>query len=290
MKKINLVFIAFVFVIASAFKSDLPAYRLFNAEGKKMKYEKLVKVALDADVVLFGELHNNPIAHWLQLELTQDLHEDMGDSLVLGAEMFESDNQLLIDEYLAGKIRTRNFEDEMRLWTNYSTDYKPLMEFAKEKGLDFIATNIPRRYASTVFMNGFGALEEFSEEAKRLIAPLPVKYDPELPGYKAMLEEMSGMGGHGGDNFPKAQAIKDATMAWFILQNLPVDGIFLHYNGAYHSNNYEGIVWYLLQERPDLKILTISTVEQEGIEELEEENRNLADYIISVPVTMTKTH
>jgi hypothetical protein len=126
--------------------------------------------------------------------------------------------------------------------------------------------------------------------AKTLIAPLPVRYDPELPGYKAMLEEMGGMGGHGGDNFPKAQAIKDATMAYFILQNLPSESIFIHYNGAYHSNNYEGIVWYLLQERPELKILTISTVEQGEIEELDEENLDLADYIVTVPESMTKTH
>jgi uncharacterized iron-regulated protein len=273
-----------------AFKSDLPAYRLFSKEGKKMKYEKLVKDALDADVVLFGELHNNPISHWLQSELTRDLYENIDSGRVLGAEMFESDNQLILDEYLTGNIRTRNFEAEARLWSNYETDYKPLVEFAKEKGLSFIATNIPRRYASAVFKGGFEALDNFSDEARSLLPPLPVKYDPELPAYKAMVKDMGGMGGHGGENFPKAQAIKDATMAFFILENLPEDGIFLHYNGAYHSNNYEGIVWYLKQENPELNILTISTVEQDEIDDLNQENLEIADYIIAVPETMTKTH
>lgn len=290
MKRIPIV-IAIAF-IAFAFKSDLPAYRLFDKEGKKMKYEKLVKAALEADVVLFGELHNNPIAHWLQYELTRDLHSELGESLVLGAEMFEADNQLIIDEYLSGKIRTRNFEAEARLWTNYKTDYKPLMEYAKEEGLRFIATNIPRRYASAVFMGGFEALDSMSNDAKKLIAPLPIPYDPELPGYKAMVEEMGGMGGHGSDNLPKAQAIKDATMSYFIRKglSLPLADLFLHFNGAYHSNNYEGIVWYLLKNKPDLRILTISTVEQAEIEELEDGNMNIADFIIAVPETMTKTH
>ena len=290
MKKSILILTIITSIIALAFKSDLPAYRLFNNDGKKMKYEKLVKEALEADVILFGELHNNPISHWLQFELTRDLYESVDSGLVMGAEMFESDNQLILDEYLAGNIRTRNFEAEARLWTNYETDYKPLVEFAKEKGLAFIATNIPRRYASAVFKGGFEALENFSDKAKFLLPPLPVKYDPELPAYKAMVEDMGAMGGHGGENFPKAQAIKDATMAYFILENLPDEGIFLHYNGAYHSNNYEGIVWYLKQENPELKILTISTVEQAEIEDLDDENLEIADYIIAVPETMTKTH
>jgi uncharacterized iron-regulated protein len=290
MKKSVLILTMIISILALAFKSDLPAYRLFNKDGKKMKYEKLVKDALEADIVLFGELHNNPIAHWLQFELTHDLFNKIDSGLVIGAEMFESDNQLILDEYLQGNIRTRNFEAEARLWTNYDTDYKPLVEFAKEKGLAFIATNIPRRYASAVFKGGFEALEDFSDEAKFLLPPLPVKYDPELPAYKAMVEEMSGMGGHGGENFPKAQAVKDATMAYFILKNLPGEGVFIHYNGAFHSNNYEGIVWYLQQEDPNLNILTISTVEQVEIEDLDEENLEIADYIIAVPESMTKTH
>ena len=51
-------------------------------------------------MVLFGELHNNPISHWLQLELTEDLHAARGADLVLGAEMFEADNQLLLRLHL----------------------------------------------------------------------------------------------------------------------------------------------------------------------------------------------
>jgi uncharacterized iron-regulated protein len=287
--KARVLFFSILFISLSAFKSDKPAYMLFNKEGKNAKYEKLLKAALDADIILFGELHNNPVAHWLQYELTRDLYDEKGTELVLGAEMFESDNQLLVDEYLQGQIRQKNFESEARLWGNYETDYKPLLEFAKKNQLNFIATNIPRRYASAVFMGGFEALEDFPVESKAYFPPLPIDYDPELPGYKAMLD-MGGMAGHGSDNLPKAQAIKDATMAWHILKNRGQQELFIHYNGAYHSNNYEGIVWYLLKERPELNIVTISTVEQEEINELTEDNLEIADFIICVPSTMTKTH
>lgn len=286
--KISLVVLAFLLI---AMKGDIPAYMFFNAEGKRTNFKNLVKEASEADVVLFGEQHNNPIVHWLQLELTKELFDKKQNDLVLGAEMFESDDQLLLDEYLSGKIAAKNFEAEAKIWKNYKTDYKPLVEFAKNHGLNFIGTNIPRRYASLVHKKGFEGLDSLSTDAKELIPPLPVKYDPELKGYKSMLEEMQGMGGaHVNSNLPKAQAIKDATMAHFILKNWEKGKLFLHYNGTYHSENYEGIMWYLKQENPDLKILTISTVDQDTITDLKEEFKNVADFILCVPADMTKTY
>lgn len=137
---------------------------------------------------------------------------------------------------------------------------------------------------------GFEGLNTLSEEALRYIAPLPIAYDPELPGYKGIMEMMGGAGGHVNENLPRAQAIKDATMAHFILQNLKPGNIFIHFHGTYHSDDFEGITWYLKQQRPDLKIVTISSKEQEDIEKLEEENMGKADFILVIPEDMTKTH
>jgi uncharacterized iron-regulated protein len=291
MKKLTPLFIIVVSLMLLSMKSDKPAYRLFDAKGKTTKYKKLLRAASNADIVLFGELHNNPIAHWLQVQLTKDLYEEKGENLVLGAEMFETDNQLLLDEYFAELIRETNFESEAKLWKNYSTDYKPLVSFAKQNRIPFIATNIPRRYAAVVHHKGFEGLEELSEDALALIAPLPVEYDPALPGYKAMLDMMGGMGKeHANSNLPKAQAIKDATMAHFILENWSQNKVFLHFNGAYHSNNFEGIVWYIRFANPDLNILTISTVEQDTIDNLKDEHKGIADYIIGIPSDMIKSY
>lgn len=289
MRKTHYFFAIIILLSATALKTGNPAYNLFNEKGREAKYKHLLKDAAEADIILFGELHNNPISHWLQIELTRDMFGEKDSTLVLGAEMFESDNQMLLDEYLAGLIRQRNFEEEAKLWNNYDTDYKPLVEFAKENNLPFIATNIPRRYASMVHKEGFDALLDLPETAQSLIAPLPVAYDPELPGYKNMLEMMGGMG-HASENLPKAQAIKDATMAHFILENWEPGKLFIHFNGAYHSNNNEGIYWYLKKQNPDLSILTITTVEQDNIEELAKENQAIADYTICIPKNMTKTY
>ncbi len=283
----KLLFALTVLMLNSGLKPDKPAYILYDKNGKVTSYQSLVSEIKKADIVFIGELHNNPIVHWLQLELTKDLFNKHGKNLVLGAEMLEADNQIIVDEYLAGLLTTKKFEEECRLWDNYKTDYKPLLEFAKTSGIKFIATNIPRRYASIVYNSGFEGLEKLSAEAKVFMAPLPLEYDSTVNCYSEMLK----MGrSHGGTNLPKAQAAKDATMAYFIKGNYNKKGAFVHYNGAYHSDNYEGIVWYIKKAIKNVKVFTVSSVQQTDISKLEEEHIGKADVIICIPDNMTTTY
>ncbi|MEN8202599.1 MAG: ChaN family lipoprotein [Bacteroidota bacterium] len=286
MKKLTMLLVAGLIAVSAS--AQKPAYQLYRESGKKVKYQKMVEAASGADIVLFGEQHTNPISHWLQLELTQDLHQDRGDNLVLGAEMFEADNQLILNEYLADLITETKFEEEARLWKNYPTDYKPLVLFAKENELAFIATNIPRRYANSVFKQGVSVLDSLSEEAKVFIAPLPLEYDTSLNCYNQLIHGDE-MGGPGSINMADAQAIKDATMTHFIMESWQPGKILIHYNGAYHSDEFESMNWFLLKDNPELKIVTISTVYQDDVTALEEESQGKADFIICVPSSMTKT-
>ena len=284
MKK-YLFFIALLATTLITSAQQKPAYVLYNSEGKKVSYKKMIKQLAKKDIVLFGEFHNNPISHWLELSLAKDLSEKR--NLTFGAEMFEADNQQSLNNYLAGKITAKGLDSTARLWSNYKTDYAPIVDFAKEKNAAFIATNIPRRYASLVSKKGFEGLDTLSALEKTWMAPLPMDYDANLPGYVKMLEMMDG---HGGANMPKAQATKDATMAYFILQNFKPGNLFIHYNGSFHSDNYDGINWYLKRKRPDLKYATITTVSQKNIKELLAENKGKADYIICVDEDMTNTY
>ena len=276
-----------VIFMCSFIRSDKPAYSLFDIKGVKTDYDKLLAAAQKADVILFGELHDNPICHWLQHELTVDLYNSKKENLVLGAEMFEADDQVALNEYLSAKVSDKTFKDECKLWNNYSTDYKPLVDLAKKNKLPFIATNIPRRYANMVYSKGEAALDSISPEAKKWIAPYPIKYDGNVKCYKEIFENA---GGHGGDNLPKSQAYKDATMAHFILKNWSKGKTFIHYNGAYHSNYHSAIEWYLKQENLNLQVLVISSTEQKDITKLEENTLGSGDYIICTPSLMTKTY
>nr|WP_299030969.1 ChaN family lipoprotein [uncultured Tenacibaculum sp.] len=261
------------------------AYKIYNAKGKKVSYNRMLKKIAKNDIVLFGELHNNPIAHWLQYEVTNDLNKTR--KLILGAEMFEADNQQPLNQYVNGSINSKQLDTLARLWSNYKTDYAPLVNFAKDQKLNFVATNIPRRYANLVYKKGFEALDALSDTEKSWIAPLPIKFDSELPTYKKILTMM---GDHGTPKLVMAQAIKDATMAHFILKNHLPNHLFLHYNGAYHSDYYEGILWYLKNENLNLNYATITTVLQKDINKLEKENRKKADFIICVDDNMTTTY
>lgn len=133
---------------------------------------------------MFGELHDNPICHWLQRELTEDMLAEKKTNLVLRAEMFEADDQIALNEYLAGKASEKTMKDEVKLWNNFATDYKPLLDIAKTNKLKFIAANIPRRYANLVYSRGEKVLDSIDVEAKKWIAPYPIKYDSTLKCYK----------------------------------------------------------------------------------------------------------
>ena len=283
-KKIVLILIL-VLTTAVSFSQEKPAYVIYTAKGTKVNFGKMLKELSTTDVILFGELHNNPIAHWLQLELSKAIAKDK--SVILGAEMLESDNQNVLNNYLNNKITLKELKTQARLWPNYDTDYSPLVEFAKENKLPFIATNIPRVYANLVYKKDFKALDTLSQIEKNWIAPLPISFDPELPTYKNILKMM---GGHGSELLVKAQAIKDATMAHFILQNYKPNNTFIHFNGAYHSDDYEGILWYLKQANQALSYKTISTVSQKDIQNLDKEYLNKADFIICVDENMTTTY
>lgn len=291
MTKIRLLLIPCIFLYSFMLMPTKSAYQLFDFDGSVQPYDSLLQATQNADIVLFGELHNDPICHWLQYELTRDILSHKKQQAVLGAEMFEADNQVLLEEYFAGIISEKKFEEEARLWPNYKTDYKRLVLLAKDRGIPFIATNIPRRYANTMYKQGEKALEACSPQAKQWMAPLPLEVDLSLPSYQSMLNMMGGHeAGPDAANFPKAQAIKDATMAKFILENWQAGKTFIHYNGAFHSNNREGIVWYLQKANPDLNIVTISTVLQADVTTLTDDYKGIADFVIVVNENMTNTH
>jgi uncharacterized iron-regulated protein len=284
MKQLLLSIFLILFTLSS-FSQKKESDVIYNAKGKKVSYKKMLKTIAKKDIILFGESHNNPISHWLQYEVTTDLNNT--NQLILGAEMFEADNQEALNVYLSGKIDAKALDTLARLWRNYKPDYAPLVNFAKKNKLTFVATNIPRRYANMVHKNGFSILDSLPSKEKEWMAPLPMPFDPEIETYKNILKLM---GDYGTPEFVTAQATKDAKMAYFILKNLKVNHTLLHFNGSFHSNYYEGILWYIKRERPNIKYATITTVSQENVHKLLEEHKNKADFIICVNSNMTTTY
>ena len=278
----NILFILSIFLCAEGFSQE--AFAFFTQNGKRTSYRKLLRKSKKADIVLFGEYHNNPIAHWLEVKLTKDLLGKR--SLILGAEMFERDNQDALNGYLEGTIDQKGLDTLAHLWKNYKTDYKPWVDLAKREKLPIVATNIPRKYANIVYKKGLQALDTLPSAERKWIVSLPFPYDGNLSQY----EKMKKMARHNPENLPMAQAIKDATMAESIETHYKKGSLFLHLNGSYHSDFFQGIYWYLRKRNPNLKILTISTLSQSSLKKLSLEAYGQADFILVVDEDMTGSY
>ena len=261
-----------------------PTHKIYSSNGKEVGYFKMLESLKSADIILFGELHNSSIIHWLQLQTTLDLLKDTAVSLKMGAEMYSTNQQNDIDEYLSGITNDKGFEKNTKQWNNYKTDYKPLMKLAKEKGVSFIACNSPKELSTIVFRKGIDSLNLIKDDSiLSLIAPLPLKVDYNAPGYKELMETDFGSS-HKMDTklLVEAQALKDATMAHSILNNIILDGIFLHFNGDFHSKDRGGIVhWLNYYSAKKLDISTISSVESSSLD-FNKEWKKQGDFIIVI--------
>lgn len=293
MKKI---FLITLFLLANNFllAQELKTFQFYNKKGQSINYNSLLLELQNYDVILFGEHHNNSTNHWLQLQLTKSLSEAKANNLILGAEMFERDNQKVLTDYILHKIPEDVFKEKVRFWSNYKTDYKPIVDFAKENKLEFIATNIPRKYASQVSKNGLESLDTLSIEEKKWIVNLPFPIDYNSPGYPEMMRMMEDHMELKAKQFVDAQAIKDATMAESILKVLNKDKIFLHFNGDYHSKQYGGIYWYLKNKKPELKIAVIQIMESADpnlkLPKLTDEFSILTEFTLVLPKDTIKTY
>ncbi|MBF9236734.1 ChaN family lipoprotein [Hymenobacter sp. BT683] len=277
-----------------AFTGDRPAYRLFTAAGQPADYDQMLTDLAQADVVLFGEQHNDVMAHWLELQVAKDLQKlKKPGQLVLGMEMFERDVQPLVSQYATGALADTAFERQARPWPNYDTDYRPLLLFARENKISVIGTNAPRPFAQAVARGSLKALDKLPATDRALLAPLPLKVDYDLPGYKNMAAMFGGDSkthGGGAQNIIQAQALKDATMAHFIRTSRQEGQTLLHFNGSYHSDHHDGIGAYLRQYAPKLRVRTLSVVSQEQLQQLDKEQVNIADFVVVVPADMIKSY
>ena len=138
---------------------------------------------------------------------------------------------------------------------------------------------------------GMDALDELSPDARALIGPdLETYFDPTVKAYAEMADMM---GAHVPDNMlniQTAQASKDATMAHFSLKNFNQGDLLFHFEGSYHSNYDQGIIWWINKIQPGLNIKSITTVTQSEWNEMTDADKaTIAEYIIVVADNLSQT-
>jgi uncharacterized iron-regulated protein len=266
-------------------------YKIYDTRTKQIiSLDKIISDCTNADVLFFGEEHNDSAGHYLETEIFKALHKQFGDKLTLSLEMFETDNQLPLDEYLKGQINEDRFSKDVRLWSNYK-DYRPMIEYAKQNNIPVIAADPPRRYVNMVSRRGMKSLDSLSKEAKDFLPPLP--YDTLSGRYREKFAEvMKGAPGSSSPNIYYSQSLWDAGMSYSIykwLKENKKDKVF-HCVGRFHSDEKLGTLTQLQMRKSKLKILNISCFSDSSFSNPDwEKFSNLGDYVIITNPDLKKT-
>jgi uncharacterized iron-regulated protein len=191
------------------------------------------------------------------LAILEDLFERTGRRLILTMEMFERDQQVVLDQHLAGVLSEEELGKKTKLWGNYTSDYAPMVRFAAKNMVPVVAANCPNSIIRKVGQGGIDALTKLPESERRFAAKTVIA--PAADAYAdKFTETMSGMGGsHGPAMDPamlrriyEAQCTRDDTMAESIHRAMTTGSVVLHINGGFHSESGLGTVARLQWRRP----------------------------------------
>jgi uncharacterized iron-regulated protein len=307
------------------------AFRAFTGAGDSVSLGMVVAAMQFHEVVFVGETHDDPTAHLVELKLLRaidstlaasDPNEQRPRDITLSVEFFQRDVQGIVDEYLAGLITEKAFLGDVRPWPRYMTDYRPLIEYARNEGLKVVAANAPRRYANLVTRRGKESLQQLSPDAQFWLPPLPfpeasdeyrdqwisaveevvrLEQDPcgrSLPDSlrsedSTTVSHHPSIGHHDamGNQFD-AQLLWDATMGYSIADHLlrsPED-LVIHIVGSFHVERGTGAPEYLEIYRPGSSAMTVVIRPVDDIERFEPApDGQWGDFVIQTERSRTVT-
>ncbi len=264
-------------------------YRIYTGNGSVVSFEAMIGSFAESDVVFLGEFHDDSVGHALELDVFRTVFENYGKDrkVALSLEMFESDVQSILDEYLAGLITEDHFLASSRPWKNYKTDYRPLVEFAKEKKLPIVAANAPRRYVNMVSRGGRAALTALSRDAKKTLAPLP--YPESSPTYRekflALMKDMPAAAGNNSrlTNILESQTLWDSTMGYRVARFLKKNkrGLVVHMNGSFHTESRLGTAEQFARYKRSARFQVVTIRYEDDFKRFEPaRHKGLGDFVI----------
>jgi len=298
MKTFLLALTLFVCQFALSQNSIDKHFLIYDVKAKELTtVDKIAAACRDANVIFFGEEHNDSAGHYLEAAIFKSLQQQYGSKLALSMEMFETDCQLVLNEYLAGYISEERMIKEARAWNNYK-DYKPAVEWAKSHQLDVIAANPPRRYVNMVARKGMKSLDSLPKASKRFLPPLP--YDTSSGKYREKFMEFmkGGSPGTGNARIFYSQSLWDAGMSYSIYHywRKNKDKKIFHMVGRFHSDEKLGTAEQLQKRKSKLKIVNISCFSDPAFANADPMAINwsafshLGDYVILTDPQLKKTY
>lgn len=285
----SLIALLFVFVFAGSMFAQPPEgkFTVFTGKGQASSVDEIMKSLAETDVVFLGEFHDDSIAHAIQLEIFKRAIEQYGAKrkVTLSLEMFERDVQTVLNEYLAGQISESHFLLSSRPWPRYKDDYRPLVELAKEKKLDVVAANAPRRYVNMVSRNGRDSVNGLSKLAKSWLAPLPYAEASEAYSkkFRSLMGSSAEASSMGLDKILSSQSLWDATMAHSVAESLKKNkgSLVVHLNGGFHTEMRLGTVEHFLRYRKKGRAVVVTMRYEDDFKKFDAaKHTDLGDFVI----------
>jgi len=187
--------------------------------GKSLEPDAFFSVLRTKQVVYVGERHDQPADHGVQYSILRQLHRDEG-SLAIGMEMFQIPFQEPLDAWSAGRIDDAVLRRETEYDERWGFDFsllRPVLEYARSRGLEVVALNAPREVAYAVAQGGVDSLDP------ELAATLP-DLDLENAEHRAMFDAEFDVGEHGAqetvEQYYQAQVVWDETMGMRVAETL----------------------------------------------------------------------
>lgn len=208
----------------SIVRSDSTAASLVDARtGESIDADTFFAALQSKRVIYVGERHDQPADHGAEYSILKQLHR-YEPSLAIGMEMFQIPFQEPLEKWSAGlideSVLRRETEYDERWGFDFSM-YRPILEYARNHGIEIIALNAPRELSFAVAKDGLASLS--AEQA----AELP-DLDLHDPRHRALFDAEFDIGDHAAqdavDQYYAAQVLWDETMGSKVAEALSRPG------------------------------------------------------------------
>jgi uncharacterized iron-regulated protein len=189
------------------------------ATGKSIEPEAFLAVLRTKKVVYVGERHDQPADHGVQYAILRQLHRDEA-SIAIGMEMFQIPFQEPLAKWSAGLIDETVLREETEYDTRWGFDfsmYRPILEYARHRGLEVVALNTPRELAYAVAKDG---LDSLSEEQASALPELDLTNERHRALFDSEFDEGEHAAGNAVDQYYEAQVVWDETMGFKVAETL----------------------------------------------------------------------
>ncbi|MGR5210109.1 ChaN family lipoprotein [Vibrio rotiferianus] len=232
-------------------------YQLYDPSGEPIAINQLTSELQQADVILIGEWHTHAGIHRFQTEMLKQL-SSTNRPVVLSMEQVTRDKQAILDSYLKGEIGEQYFMKQSNAWPNYESDYRPLIEFAKQMDIPVIAANAPKDIVRCIGRQGIDYLDKLDSDERSFVADeVNTANSPYKEKFMASMH-------HGKPEQTEkqyaAQVTWDETMAESIvkyLEKTPGSQI-IHIAGKFHTEGGLGTAASILNHNPNLNVVVVT--------------------------------